>query len=143
MKLYWLWWIASLGLLFLELLMPATFFLWSAVAAIIVGFMVFFIPDLHFAYQLLAFGLFSIVALVLSRLIIKQFPTRSEQPYINQRGAEFIGKTYSLTKAIENGSGYLEVGGSHWRVEGPDCPVGTKVRVIGIEGVHLKVEPLL
>lgn len=142
MKIYWLWWIGSLGLFFLEFLMPATFFLWAAVAAIVVGFIVLFMPTLHVAYQLLAFGLLSIITLLLSKLMLKQLSAHSDEPYINQRNAEYIGKVYTLSTAIEDGSGYVQIGGTSWRVDGPDCSKGTKVKVIGVEDVYLRVEPL-
>jgi inner membrane protein len=48
---------------------------------------------------------------------------------------------FFLDEAIVRGYGRIRVGDSSWRVTGPDCPAGAKVRVIAIEGgTLLRVE---
>jgi len=69
-------------------------------------------------------------------------PPTSDQPFLNQRGSEYVGRTLTLTEAIKNGIGRIRIGDSSWRVEGPDCPVGTLIEVVGIEGTRLQVRPL-
>jgi membrane protein implicated in regulation of membrane protease activity len=65
----------------------------------------------------------------------------SEQPLLNRRAAQFIGRRYVLDTAIVNGQGKARVGDSQWLVEGPDLPAGATVEVIGVDGATLKVQP--
>jgi hypothetical protein len=139
---YWHWWILAVMLLILELLVPATFFLWSAIAAVGSGFLVLLIPTLTSEYQLLIFSVASVVSVVASRLYLKKHPLKSEEPFLNQRSAQYIGRTFTLSEAIVNGKGRVEVDDGSWRVEGPDCPVGTQVKVISVNGVYFKVKPV-
>jgi membrane protein implicated in regulation of membrane protease activity len=59
---------------------------------------------------------------------------------LNQRGAQYIGRTFALVEAIEGGSGKVHVGDTVWLVEGGDAPVGARVRVVGVRGAVLQVE---
>jgi len=47
-----------------------------------------------------------------------------------------------LTEPIVKGFGKANIGGSIWSIEGPDCPVNTRVKVIGINGMRFQVEPV-
>jgi membrane protein implicated in regulation of membrane protease activity len=53
----------------------------------------------------------------------------------------YRGRLFVLQAAIENQCGRLVVDGGPWLISGPDCPPGTTVRVIGVEGARLKVRP--
>ena len=50
-----------------------------------------------------------------------------------------IGRRVLVVDAISNGRGKVKVGDSVWMVEGSDCPVGTAVRVIAVNGTTLQV----
>jgi membrane protein implicated in regulation of membrane protease activity len=47
-----------------------------------------------------------------------------------------------VVQAIENGSGRVKLGDSEWLVHGPDVAAGDRVRVSGVDGATLLVEPL-
>ena len=51
------------------------------------------------------------------------------------------GQVFHLDSAISEGYGRIRVHDSVWRVHGPDTPAGAAVRVTGIEGATLVVEP--
>jgi hypothetical protein len=138
----WVWWVVAVALLVLELLMPGTFFLWPAIAAAGMGIFTLFLPMVNIEYQLMIFSLASIVSVFASRYYINKHPATTDQPFLNQRCAEYIGHTFTLTEAIINDRGRIRIGDSSWSVEGPDCPLGTQVKVISINGTHLKVEPI-
>ena len=55
--------------------------------------------------------------------------SRSDQPELNRRGAQLIGRVLVLAEAIEGGRGKVRVGDTLWPVEGPDAPAGAEVRV--------------
>ncbi|HEX5842959.1 MAG TPA: NfeD family protein, partial [Pseudomonas sp.] len=64
----------------------------------------------------------------------------SDQPGLNQRGSEFLGRQFVLHEAIQDGRGKIKAGDSLWLVSGPELPAGSAVKVIGQDGVILKVE---
>jgi len=64
----------------------------------------------------------------------------SDQPGLNERGSELIGRVFVVHQAIVEGRGKVKVGDGVWMVTGPDSPVGAQVRVVGLDGVILKVE---
>lgn len=138
---YWHWWIIAAAWLVLELLLPGIFFLWLAIAATIVGFVLIFLPFLRIEYQLLTFALMSVISVVISRHYFNKPPT-SDQPFLNQRVTEYIGRTFILTEAIVSGRGRIHLDDGSWSVEGPDCPVGTTVKIIGVNGIRLQIEPI-
>ncbi len=138
---YWHWWILSIALLMLELFISGTFFMWLAVAAAFVGVLLLIFP-ISFQLQMFIFAIGIIVSIMLTRIYFSKNPIRSDQPQLNVRGSEHIGRVFVVQDQICNGVGRVHVGDGSWRVEGPDCPEGTQVRVIGVEGVHLKVELL-
>jgi membrane protein implicated in regulation of membrane protease activity len=65
----------------------------------------------------------------------------SDQPLLNRKSEQLIGKVLPLHQAIVNGQGRVKLGDALWTVDGPDLPAGTQVRVIGATSMILKVEP--
>ena len=64
---------------------------------------------------------------------------RSDQPLLNQREAQYIGRKVRVTDSIAGGEGKVRVGDTVWRARGPDCSTGTWVRIVGTEGAYLTV----
>ena len=67
-------------------------------------------------------------------------PVTTDQPNLNRRGQQYIGRVFSLTSPITNGVGKVTVDDSTWKVKGPDLPEGTHIKVTGVDGVVFKVE---
>ncbi|MDM8557342.1 NfeD family protein [Candidatus Parabeggiatoa sp. HSG14] len=142
---YWHWWMLAASLLILEFFALGTFgsfFLWPAIAASFIGFITLFFPQLSLEYQVLTLAMISIVSVVIGRLYLGKHPLSSDQPFLNKRGSELVGNTYNISEPIVNGIGKIRVLDSTWRVEGPDCPVDTPVKVVAAGSVRLKVIPL-
>ncbi len=138
---YWHWWIVAAVLLLLELIVPAAFFLWISVAAVVSGLLVLFFP-LDWQFQLMIFSLISVVLLILSRKFFHKRGIETTLPNLNRRGEQYVGRTFPLIEAIERGIGKISIEDTRWRVRGPDLPVGTMVRVIKSESAEFEVEPL-
>jgi hypothetical protein len=68
-------------------------------------------------------------------------PARSDQPNLNRRGAQYIGRHAALLEPIANGRGRIRLGDASWAVTGPDLPAGATVEVTGADGVVLQVRP--
>ena len=137
---FWHWWILALGLIIAETLLPGTFFLWMGAAALVLGVMAWLIPAMSWELQLMLFAILSMVAIVAWRKWQKKHPVESEQPMLNRRGEQYVGRVFTLNAPIENGYGKVKVGDTLWRVQGDEAAEGTRVRVTAADGVVLLVE---
>src|SRR5216684_3729408 len=58
----------------------------------------------------------------------------SDQPFLNRRADAFVGRVFTLEKPIVSGNGTVAIGDTVWRVSGPDCPAGSRIKVAGVDG---------
>ncbi len=137
---YWHWWVLGILLAVIEVFAPSTFFLWVGISAILTGAILWMVPSTPFELQLLAFAMFSVASVAASRMYLRSRPIESDDPTLNRRGEQYIGRVYVLEEAIANGRGKVRVGDSIWMVEGDDMPAGEKVRVTDISGITFIVE---
>lgn len=137
---HWLWWAIGLGLIIIEMAAPGVYFLWLGIAAGIVGFLVLAMPDLSWQAQVFTFAILSIASVGVGRWLVKRYPIHTDEPRLNRRGEQYVGRVFTLEQPIVNRQGKIRVDDSTWKIEGADCPTGTNVRVIGVDGVVLKVE---
>lgn len=137
---FWGWAAVGFTLLIVELLVPSTFFLWLGISALVTGLLLFLMPDMNWQLQFLLFSILSVASIYLSRRYLARNPLRSEQPDLNRRSTQYIGRRFTLVEPIAQGYGMIVVDDSRWKVHGPDLPVGTRVRVVGAEGALLEVE---
>lgn len=137
---FWYWWVAAAAFLVIEILLPGVFFLWLGFAAGIVGIVALVIPNMTWPYQVVIFAVLSVGAVLFARVYLKKRPVESDQPTLNRRGEQYVGRVVTLSDPIENGRGRATIGDSAWSVEGDDMPAGAKVKVVGVEGIVLKVE---
>ncbi|MES9903506.1 MAG: NfeD family protein [Sedimenticola sp.] len=140
MATYWQWWVLAVVLVILEVFSPGAFFLWMGVSATLVGLVLLLVPELGWEYQVLIFALFSVVSVVAWRLVLLRNPTKSDQPALNRRGEQYVGRRFSLDEPIINGQGRIRVDDTTWKIHGPDCDAGATVHVVGVDGVVLRVE---
>jgi membrane protein implicated in regulation of membrane protease activity len=137
---FWHWWIFAGLLLILELTMTMFFFLWLGIAAAAVGLILLVFPGLSVETQLVLFAVTSIVAVIVWKKYREARPVKTDQPNLNRRGHQYIGRVFTLEEPIINGDGKVTVDDSTWRVKGPDLPTGTTVKVTGIDGVIFSVK---
>jgi membrane protein implicated in regulation of membrane protease activity len=137
---FWHWWVIAIVLVILEAFVSGTFLLWMGVSAAVVGLVLVIAPGMSWEYQVLLFAVLSIVSIALWLLRLKKHPTQSEVSNLNKRVAQYMDRVARVQEPIVNGLGTINVDDTIWRVLGPDCEAGTKVKVIGAEGTDLKVE---
>ena len=138
---FWHWWVIAIFFMAIEVFAPGAFFFFMGISAGIVGFLLLAAPDLAWEYQLLIFAVISVVSALGWRYYQKKHPPpETDQPALNRRGAQYIGRTFTLAEPIVNGQGKLKVDDTIWKIEGADIPEGTQVRVTGVEGTTLTVE---
>lgn len=138
---FWHWWVAGIVLLGIEIFAPGFWFLWMAVAAGVVGAILYFLPDMIWEWQVLLFAVLSVSSMIGWRAYQRRNPTVSDQPNLNRRGAQYVGRVFTLDEAIVNGTGKIRVDDTTWKVSGDDQPLGAKVKVTGVDGTVLTVEP--
>lgn len=136
---YWHWWILGGILLLIEVLAPSFFFLWLAIAAAVTGLILLGVPELDWQYQLMIFSGLSVVSIALFRRYQRRNPATTDQPALNRRGEQYIGRTFTLEQPVVNRVGKLRVDDSTWRITGDDLPAGTRVTVTGVDGVVLEI----
>jgi membrane protein implicated in regulation of membrane protease activity len=137
---FWYWWVLALVFLVIEILAPGFFFLWMAVSGVITGAMVWLIPSASINVQIFVFSILSVITITAWRFYGKKHPTETDQPLLNKRGAQYIGRVFNLYEAIENGQGKIKVDDSIWKVYGKDCDINSKVKVIASRGTVFEVE---
>ena len=137
---FWHWWIFAVALVIIEILAPTFFALWLAIAAFVTGLALLLMPELQWQTQVLMFAVLSVISIIAWRRYYSINPIETDQPMLNRRGEQYIGRTITLTIPIEDGHGKVQVDDSTWKIEGRDCPVGTKVKIVKIDNVVFQVE---
>lgn len=137
---YWHWLALGVILVILEVFSPGVFFIWMGVAAATVGLLLLLFPGIGWEYQILIFACVSVSSVVVWRLFLKRHPTDTDQPRLNRRGEQYVGRRFTLDEPIVNGLGKIRVDDSTWKIVGADCVAGSRVRVVGVDGVVLQVE---
>jgi membrane protein implicated in regulation of membrane protease activity len=137
---FWYWWVLAVLFLGLEILVSGFFFLWLAVPAFVVGALLLVMPAMSFDVQLLLFSLLAIAAVIGWWRFSAGKTQSSDHPLLNRRGAQYVGRSFSVSEAIVNGQGKIKVDDGLWKVRGEDCPAGSKVKVVAVNGTVFEVE---
>ena len=136
---YWNWMLVGVVLMAVEALLPGFFFLWMGVAALLVGLVLTMLPDMEWTWQVLLFAVLSVGSIVAWQIRLRRHPTQSADPLLNRRGHQYVGRVFTLDAPVVNGHGKIRVDDSTWKVVvDRDCPAGTRLRIVGVNGVVLK-----
>ena len=136
---FWL----SLGglLLAAEMLGASGYLLWSGVAAVVTGLLVWLLP-LGWEWQGICFAVLTVAAALLWWRWLARRPPPRKDAALNQRGQQLVGQRFRLETPLVNGHGHVRVGDSSWPViASEELPVGALVEVITVEGIRLRVRP--
>ena len=137
---FWHWWILAVVLMCIELFAPAAFFIWCGIAAAIVGLIVLILPAMSWEIPFLLFAILSVVSVLVGRKYLQQRGAmESDQPMLNRRGEQYVGRVFTLNEPVVDGTGRVQVDDSSWRIEGQDMAAGVRVKVVAINGSTLKV----
>jgi len=136
----WHWLILAGVVLIVELMTTTLFFLLLAASAVLLALITWLLPDLSWKFQLALFAVLSVASLFIWNAWLKNRPELSDQPHLNRRGQQYIGRQFTLDAGIVNGIGKIRVDDTIWRAEGPDLPAGSLVIVTGVDGATLLVD---
>ena len=137
----WHWWILAVLLMAIEVFAPTTLFLWTGLSAAAVGAILYFADETSWQVQFVLFAVLSVASVLAWRLYARLNASPGEQTVLNRRGAQYVGRVFTLEESIVNGAGQLRVDDTNWKIEGDDCQSGARVRVTELDGAVLKVEP--
>lgn len=141
----WNWMILGAVLLSLEVLSPGVYLLWLGIAAILTGTLSLQLWGAAFWSWQAQVLVFLVLSLVTVMAVRRLFPATgagdTDQPLLNQRDRQLVGRTAMLAEPIAEGRGRVRLEDTLWRVTGPDLPAGSRVRVVAAENGELKVEP--
>ena len=134
------WAVLALVMIGLETAAPGILLLWFGFAAagvflLVLGF------DLSTPAQMLLFVLLSFVSVGVYWKFFRKAGEQTDQPLLNRRQEQLLGRVFNLESAIVNGEGRIKIGDAFWQVSGPDLPQGTPVRVIDVQAGVLRVAP--
>ena len=104
---FWHWWILAGLILILELTAPVFFFLWLGMAAAAVGLLLLVFPTIPLEMQLVLFAALSIVAVLAWRRYREKHLPTSDQPNLNRRGEQYVGRIFTLAQPIVNSVGKI------------------------------------
>ncbi|MBL4666235.1 MAG: NfeD family protein [Sneathiella sp.] len=137
---HWAWWTLGVVLVIFEIFALTFFMLWLGISAGVVGLIILIFPSITWEYQWGLFAIFSVISLVAGRTLLKRNPGVEDNFKLNQRGAQYVGRNFTLSEAIINGRGKIHVDDTQWTVSGPALEVGSTVTVTDTDGTLLVVE---
>jgi membrane protein implicated in regulation of membrane protease activity len=134
----WGWFILAALLFLLEALAPGIFMMWLGLSAILVG-VISSAVIWSWQAQLIAFAVFAVASVPAWRYFARKVETPTASPFLNRRADGYVGRVFTLDRPIVDGVGTVRIDDSVWRVTGPDCPAGSRVRVARADGANLSV----
>src|SRR5690606_26792847 len=103
------------------------FLIWIGIAALAVGLLSLLLWNAAFwtwQVQVLIFLGLAMAAAIAGRALMRN-RDGSDQPLLNRRSEQLIGRTATLEQPIVNGQGRVRIDDTTWRVTGPDLAAGT------------------
>ncbi len=138
---FWHWLGFGLVLMLGELLGTAGYLLWTGLAALVVGVVLWILPDITWQWQLVIFSVISLIAAFAWWRWLESRDQKPAETVVNNRVARYIGRTIVLEEPITGGRGRICLDDSYWQVTGDDLPEGVRVKVVGADSMTLQVEP--
>ena len=135
----WNWFIVAVALFALESVVPGVHFVWFGVAAVIVGALSLTV-DIAWEWQLITFAIISCITVFFARRYASPEVAASDQPELNLRAEQYVGRVVTVEEAIADGRGKVRVGDTVWNAQGSDTPQGARVKITGTNGTCLLVE---
>jgi membrane protein implicated in regulation of membrane protease activity len=135
----WLWLIGGVVLLIAEVIAPGFVLVFIGAAAIATGLFTELF-DLGAASQFALFALYAVIAVMAGRRFYANRPSSS--PLLNDPAARLVGKVVTVVAAVDEHVGRVRVGDGEWSARGGPAAVGDRVRITGVDGNCLNVEPV-
>jgi inner membrane protein len=82
----------------------------------------------------------SVASIPAWRYFARNVEQPTDRPFLNRRAEGYVGREFTLEKPIVGGVGTIHIDDTVWRVSGPDCPAGSRVKIARADGANLLVE---
>lgn len=142
----WNWMLLGFILLALEIVVPGVFLLWIGIAAILTGglsLQLWAFEAWSWQIQVMVFLALSLCAVVAGKKLSDSRRGRdTDQPLLNLRSEQLVGRTAVLDEPIREGRGRVRLDDTIWRVSGPDLPAGARVAIVEAQGTELRVKQI-
>jgi membrane protein implicated in regulation of membrane protease activity len=135
----WNWFIVAVVLFVLETIVPGVHLIWFGLAAVIVGVLGLAV-DIAWEWQLITFAIISCITVFFVRRYAGPDVAGSDEPDLNVRAVQYVGRVVTVEEAIAGGRGKVRVGDTLWPAQGLDAPQGSRVKITGTSGTVLLVE---
>ena len=135
----WWWAIGGVVLLIAEVIAPGFFLIFVGAAAVLTGLFTLMF-GLGPTFQLILFVIYAALAVLAG----KRFYNRPHGPgahKLNDRAAQLVGRSVTVTTAIGVEDGRVRLGDGEWSARGGPASVGEQVIIRGVEGNCLMVDP--
>lgn len=137
----WHWLIVGFLFLGLEALGTGGFMLGTALAGLLLALVLWLVPELDWAWQLVWFGAASLVFTVAYWKLFRRVNEQSDHSQLNNRAAQLIGRVVEVSEPLPHGQGRVQIGDTLWKVQATESiEAGTQVIVIGADGMTLLIE---
>lgn len=137
---HWTWWVIGVLFIVMEVFSPAAFFLWMGISALITGGFLWVFPTMDWSIQLTIFSIQSVLSIFVWRKFFYHISSDSDQPMLNKRTQQFVGRVFTLENDMVDGIGQVKIDDSRWRIMADeDYLAHSKLKVIGEDGENLKV----
>lgn len=140
---WWHWIVLGLSLSMAEMLIPSFFVIWFGLGALIVGGLLFFIPSLSLAFQVITWAILATLLVVFWFRYLKPRTISS----VGTSSANVIGEVGILISDLcPNTRGHVRfqkpiLGSDQWECFADDnIKLGERVRIVSVEGNYIKVE---
>ena len=137
----WHWLVLGILLLGLETLGIGGFLIGFAIACFVQSLIVFLAPELHWSLQIFIFAINAVIFTFLYWKVFKPFNSRTDQPQLNDRAAQMVGRSAVIDVDMPHGEGKVMFGDTYWRIksEGP-LASGDAVSVTAAKDMVLMVQ---
>lgn len=140
---FWHWLALGFGLLAVELLGTAGYFLWLGLSALMVGVLLSLLP-ISWQMQWLSFATFSLATTWLWwRRQWSKDKEDDQSRDLNQKYKQLIGQTLTLEEDCTAGINRIRVADTTWSAQCDQAiPAGTRVKIVNVEGIILVIKPI-
>lgn len=139
---HWFWVALACLLLAVEVLVvPTGFFLCLGTSAALMAVLAFFMPSLSWLWMLAIYAGLMVLSCLFWKMVMRRRPKEADSDRLSRRGAQIVGVRLVLEEEIKGGRGRVKINDSPWPVEADeDYPAGTRVEVVEVRGITLKVK---
>jgi membrane protein implicated in regulation of membrane protease activity len=139
---YWHWFALGSILLIIEIITPTFYFIWPGIAAVTVGVVKLFVPELSWQIAISVFGVMSVVSTIIWTMFYRQSVKGDGNSGLNQRVKGYLGRRAIVAEGFRSGRGPVLLDDSRWQAisdNGDDLAPGSAVEITGADGATLRV----